>query len=101
MARVLVARASKYEPFGLATVEATTSDCPAVVSNNIGALDKNFDGKGYLIANNIADYIKYCIMILSDEEYKRKLIAEGRSSIIARYNVANMHHNYEKLLHYY
>ena len=91
---------SKYEAgIPLAVLEALASGCPAIVSPNASYMEH--DGRGYLIAYEFKDYVKYCIKLLQDEHYREIMSRRARKLAVSMFSVEKQRKGYLKLVTLY
>jgi glycosyltransferase involved in cell wall biosynthesis len=87
---------SRYEALPLTLLESLSSSCPAVVSSN--SAEKKFNGKGYLIAYNKEEFIKYCMRLLTEETYYKIMQRRARELVEKYYDIRRQEKKYLRIL---
>ncbi len=91
------AATSRYEPFGLAPVEAALSRC-ALVANDIPVFRELWGNAALFFARNDADSLAQAIGFLSQSQSMREQLAEDAyERARSRFNSSRMVDDYEKL----
>jgi len=90
---------SKYEAAPLTLLESLSSGCPAVVSPN--SAEKRFNGKGYLIAYNKEEFIKYCMKLLTDETYFETMQRRARELVEKYYDIRRQEKKYLRIVNHF
>ncbi len=70
---------SKYEGFGIPTLEAFRCDCPVVLSNTSSMPEVGGEAALYFDPNSATDLTNKINLLLSNEELKAELIVKGRA----------------------
>lgn len=72
---------SKYEGFGIPTLEAFSCDCPVVLSNTSSMPEVGGDAALYFDPNSIPDMTAKIRMVLEDEALRQELIEKGQKQV--------------------
>lgn len=72
---------SKYEGFGIPTLEAFSCDCPVVLSNTSSMPEVGGDAALYFDPNSIPDMTEKIRMVLEDEALRQELIEKGQQQV--------------------
>ncbi|MCR5587872.1 MAG: glycosyltransferase family 4 protein [Lachnospiraceae bacterium] len=69
---------SKYEGFGIPTLEAFTCNCPVVLSNTSSMPEVGGDAAVYFDPENVAEMNHQINKVLNDEELRKEMIEKGK-----------------------
>lgn len=72
---------SKYEGFGIPTLEAFACDCPTILSNSSCMPEVGGDAVCYFDPNNSQELTGCIQKVLSDTELRNEMIAKGRKQL--------------------
>jgi L-malate glycosyltransferase len=93
---------SEMESFGLAAIEALSCEVPVLASRVGGIPEAVVDGEcGYLLpSDDIAGMVEAGIQLLSDDDLRRRMGAEGRRWVMTRFHVSQVVKRYEEYYRY-
>jgi glycosyltransferase involved in cell wall biosynthesis len=91
---------ARFEPFGMAVLEAMACQIPVVVSQYAGIQENLVDGEDILKAdpNNTSELARTIIQILNDQMLAHKLAEKGRKTVLENFSWDAMA---KKLLNFY
>ncbi len=77
---------TKYEAFGIATLEALATGVPVVVDGYGGVRDYVEHGKNGFLAGSTEEIVKYAKLLLEDEGLRERIGKYGRKSVERRFD---------------
>jgi len=93
---------SEMESFGLAAIEALSCEVPVLASRVGGLPEAVVDGEcGYLLpCDDVDGMIEAGIQLLSNDDLRRRMGAEGRRWVMTRFHVSQVVKRYEEYYRY-
>jgi glycogen(starch) synthase len=92
----IFAAPARYEPFGLAILEAGAAGC-ALVLGDIGSLRENWDGAAVFLPSDDRDQWRSTLARLIDDDGQREWLAMAARTRARRYTLARMARSYRGL----
>jgi len=79
---------ARFEPFGMAALEAMACQVPAVISQYAGIQENLTDGEDYLKIDpyNTQELSETIIKLLENEELARKIAKKGRKTVVQNFS---------------